>query len=98
MGQQGPNLGLHLVIGLVLPVRHVEFSEAFGLKYLDLFSESARRVHVLRSQRRMEMTVDLCKLNLLLINLAIAALTVAIPLRMSAEQNCSKVLETGHRL
>ena len=40
------NLGLHPVFGLVLPVREVGFSQAFGLKTMDLFSESTNRVYV----------------------------------------------------
>ena len=53
-----PNLGLHPVFGLVLPIRNMEFSQAIGLKSLDPFSESASRVRVSRSWRGMEMTGD----------------------------------------
>ena len=88
------------VVGLVLQVGSAgKFSQALGFRktgsFFFIFSFS-RQVHVLQSQRRIEVTRDLCNLNLLtklmvllrqiLFNLAITAFAEAVLMRTSAEQ------------
>ena len=85
----------HTVVGLVLLVGDAEnCPQAHGFETLDPFSESASRIHVSQPQKMMEVTRDLYNLlaklmvllRQILVNLAIAAITEVILMRISAEQ------------